>query len=205
MTYMNCTDATAYMGQLADLFARAVSETLTTEVLRGVGVEGMTPSLLAALECLHRRGVGGVGDLARDLGVTYAAASQFAARLEQKGLLVRQHDARDRRRAALRLSTRGAQVVDQVARLRADRLQAILARMPEEQRQALLDALEAFLFHAFEDAAAIERLCGRCRIPHSPQCVVNQMALARTGRGVKRPCCTPRSDAPEGGGTVPNA
>lgn len=202
---MNRIDATAYMGQLADHFARAVSETLTTEVLRGVGVEGMTPSLLAALECLHRRGVGGVGDLARDLGVTYAAASQFATRLEQKGLLVRRHDARDRRRAALRLSARGTQVVGQAARLRGERLRAILARMPEEKRLALLDGLEAFLFHAWEDAAAIERLCGRCRIPHSPWCVVNRMALARTGRGVKQSSEDPQSAAPEGGGSVPNA
>ena len=49
------------------IFARAVSRLWTTEVLRGVGGR-MTPSLLAALECLHWRGVGGVGDLACDLG-----------------------------------------------------------------------------------------------------------------------------------------
>ena len=68
MTYMNRIDATAYMGQLADHFARAVSGDSDDGGSPGRRRGGMTPSLLAALECLHRRGVGGVGDLARDLG-----------------------------------------------------------------------------------------------------------------------------------------
>lgn len=182
---MNGDDGTAYTGQLADLFARMVSGALTADVLRGIDAEGMTPSLLAALECLHRRGVGGVGDLARDLGVTYAAGSQSAGRLERMRLIVRSDDARDRRRAALRLSAEGERVVRAASRLRVERLASILARMPEEGRRALVDGLEAFLFHALDDPGAVERLCGRCRIEHDPECIVNQVSVALTGREAK--------------------
>ena len=113
--------------------------------------------------------------------MTYAAASQFAPGWSRKGCWS----------AVMTRVTGGGlpsaeragalQVVGQAARLARERLRAILARMPEEKRLALLDGLEAFLFHAWEDAAAIERLCGRCRIPHSPRCVVNRMAWRGPG------------------------
>lgn len=175
-------ELTAYTGHLADLFARVTFGALTEEVLRGVpGAAAVTPSLLGVLESLYRHGTLPVGELSRGLGVSYAAGSQFVHRLEKLGLLKRGEDAHDRRRSPVQLTPDGERLVRAVEQARAERLDVILSRMAPDGREALVKGLEAFLFHVLEDPRAIEQLCGRCHIEHSPACVVNRVAMALTG------------------------
>ncbi|MBI3946838.1 MAG: MarR family transcriptional regulator [Armatimonadetes bacterium] len=179
-------DTNAYAGQLADLFTRVAAEVLGGEVLRRVSDGILTPALLSVLECVHRRGTCGVGEVACYLGISSAAASQLARRLEDGGLLARGEDARDRRRSPLRVTASGERLVRAAARVRAERLESILSRMEAASRRAFVRGVEAFLAHAIEEADTIERLCGRCRIPHSDECVVSRVAVLLTGEDVSR-------------------
>ncbi len=178
-------DLTTYTGHLAELFARVATVALGEEILQRAAGGEVTPALLAVLECIHRRGTCSVGEVARGLGISYAAGSQFVLRLETKGLLIRGEDEHDRRRSPVRLTAAGAALVRAVAGARAERLAGILDGMPADDRLALVRGLEGFLMQVLHDAGSVERLCHRCRIPHTPECVVNRASVALTGEGVK--------------------
>ena len=177
-------DPITYTGHLAGLFARLAAEALTDDVLRRAGGEGVTPALLSVLECLRRRGACTVREVAHGLGVSDAAGSQLVGRLEARRLVLRREDAHDRRRSSLALTPRGEQLVRRVEAARAERLQRILGGMDPESRGALVRGLEAFVLSTVDDPETLAQLCGRCRIPHSPDCVVNRAAVALTGREV---------------------
>ncbi|MDH7568031.1 MAG: MarR family transcriptional regulator [Armatimonadota bacterium] len=181
-----------YTEHLADLFTGVVTGPFTRDVLRQVSGGSLTPALLSVLECLRRGGARGVGEVAQELSVSFPAATQLLHRLEARGLVVREADEQDRRRCRLRLTEEGERWVEVVAQARAKRLGRVLARMSRRDRLALARGLEAFLEQALDDAQTVPRLCGRCRLPHTPACVVDRVSRTLTGRGVAR------EPAPEG-------
>lgn len=68
-----------------------------------------------------------VGDLAAELLLTHHAAVQMVNRLQEAGLVERRASTTDRRRVLLRLSRRGASLVD---RLAGQHLQELLSQEP---------------------------------------------------------------------------
>jgi DNA-binding MarR family transcriptional regulator len=71
-------------------------------------VLGINQTDLICLELLVRRGPMGAGDVAQALGVTTAAVSAMASRLEAAGYAHREMDPHDRRRVQLHASRSGA-------------------------------------------------------------------------------------------------
>ena len=85
--------------------------------------------------------------LAGHMGVTAATMSLSIDRLERKGYVVRVKDAKDRRRVHVRLTTAGVRVREANSVLDPARVEALVARLSEEQRALAIEGL-ALLAHA---------------------------------------------------------
>ena len=82
--------------------------------------------------------------LAESLDVVPSSASRLCDRLEATGLLRRVPDPRDRREVRLLLTPAARRLLDQLRERRRTALAAVLERMPDDDRQDLVRALEAF-------------------------------------------------------------
>jgi DNA-binding MarR family transcriptional regulator len=79
--------------------------------------------------------------LAAHLGVTAATMSIAIDRLERKGYAVRLKDAKDRRRVHVRLTTAGVRVREASSVLDASRVEALVARLSDEERARAIEGL----------------------------------------------------------------
>jgi DNA-binding MarR family transcriptional regulator len=87
--------------------------------------------------------------LARHMGVTAGTMSLSIDRLERKGYVIRMRDATDRRRVHVRLTSAGVRVRQATSVLDADRVEALLARLGDDERDAAIAGL-ALLARAAE-------------------------------------------------------
>lgn len=83
-----------------------------------------------------------VMDLAGHMGVTAATMSLAIDRLERKGYVARLRDAADRRRVHVRLTAAGVRVRDASSVLDPVRVDALLARLTEDERARAIHGLE---------------------------------------------------------------
>ena len=74
------------------------------------------------------------------MGVTAATMSLAIDRLERKGYVVRMRDAVDRRRVHVRLTTAGVRVRQASSVLDPARVEALVARLGDEEREAAIRA-----------------------------------------------------------------
>jgi len=82
-----------------------------------------------------------VNDLARHMGVTAATMSIAIDRLERQGYVARARDATDRRRVHVRLTSAGVRVRDSASVLDPPRVEALVAKLTEEERAIALRGL----------------------------------------------------------------
>jgi MarR family transcriptional regulator, organic hydroperoxide resistance regulator len=83
-----------------------------------------------------------VMELARHMGVTAATMSLAIDRLERKGYVIRLRDATDRRRVHVRLTGAGVRVRSATSVLDPARVDAVLARLTEDERARAIHGLE---------------------------------------------------------------
>src|SRR5436190_23433424 len=95
-------------------------------------------------------------ELAGHMGVTAATMSLSIDRLERKGYVVRLKDAKDRRRVHVRLTSAGVRVREASSVLDAARVEALVARLSEQERARAIEGL-ALLARAGQDLPATER------------------------------------------------
>jgi DNA-binding MarR family transcriptional regulator len=82
-----------------------------------------------------------VMDLARHMGVTAATMSLAIDRLERKGYVVRLKDAKDRRRVHVRLTSAGVRVREASSVLDPERVEALVARLADDERRRAIQGL----------------------------------------------------------------
>lgn len=82
-----------------------------------------------------------VNELARHMGVTAATMSLALDRLERKGYIVRLRDVADRRRVHVRLTSAGVRIREATSVLDPSRVEALLARMSDHDRDAAVRGL----------------------------------------------------------------
>src|SRR4051812_46540058 len=83
-----------------------------------------------------------VNELARHMGVTPATISLAIDRLERKGYVARARDTADRRRVHVRLTSAGVRVRHASSVLDPARVDALLARLTEDERARAIHGLE---------------------------------------------------------------
>jgi MarR family transcriptional regulator, organic hydroperoxide resistance regulator len=82
-----------------------------------------------------------LNDLARHMGVTAATMSLAIDRLEKKGFVIRLRDTVDRRRVQLRLTSAGVRVRQATSVLDPARVEALLAQLTVQERDAAIHGL----------------------------------------------------------------
>jgi MarR family transcriptional regulator, organic hydroperoxide resistance regulator len=82
-----------------------------------------------------------VMDLAAHMGVTAATMSLAIDRLERKGYVVRLRDAKDRRRVHVRLTSAGVRVREASSVLDPARVEALVARLSDDDRARAIEGL----------------------------------------------------------------
>jgi len=82
-----------------------------------------------------------VNELARHMGVTAGTMSLALDRLERKGYVVRMRDSADRRRVHVRLTSAGVRIREATSVLDSSRVEALLARMTQADRDAAVRGL----------------------------------------------------------------
>jgi DNA-binding MarR family transcriptional regulator len=113
---------------------------------RPIGGIDLTPRMLGVLHHLSASGPLTLGELATHLGLSKATATELVNRVEERGLVDRMRDERDRRRVYVWLTEHGRQRADAHARVLADdELLAAVARMTPHDRTSLINGLRALL------------------------------------------------------------
>ena len=113
---------------------------------RPVGGSGLTPRMLGVLHHLSASGPLTLGELATHLGLSKATATELVTRVEERGLVDRMRDDRDRRRVYVWLTEDGRQRANAHARVLADdELLAAVRRMTPTDRESLINGLRALL------------------------------------------------------------
>ncbi len=97
-----------------------------------------------ALVVLQSRGPMKLTTLAEHLGVNPSTATRTVDRLLALEMVARQPNPTSRREVVIELSGSGRKLVRDVTRRRRAAIRKIVERMPEDQRQGLVNALTAF-------------------------------------------------------------
>lgn len=104
---------------------------------------GLSMSQIGALFLIHK-GSSNVSDIAEELGITNAAASQMLERMVQQNLILRSEDPNDRRVKQVNLTESGRQVVRESIAARQvwlDNLARALSNCEKEQIDTALNIL----------------------------------------------------------------
>jgi DNA-binding MarR family transcriptional regulator len=113
---------------------------------RPVGGSDLTPRMLGVLHHLSASGPLTLGELATHLSLSKATATELVTRVEERGLVDRMRDERDRRRVYVWLTDLGRHRADTHARVLADdELLAAVGRMRPTDRESLINGLRALL------------------------------------------------------------
>ena len=87
----------------------------------------------------------GVSDLAEEMGVTSAAASQLLEKLVQQGLAVRTEDPQDRRNKRVALTEAGERIVGESIAARQSWLTQVAELLPAGEQQQVNAALQLLI------------------------------------------------------------
>lgn len=96
-----------------------------------------------------------LNDLARHMGVTAATMSLTIDRLERKGYVIRLRDTADRRRVHLRLTGAGVRVRQASSVLDPARVEAMVARLADADREAAVRGLALLARAAAEQMGSV--------------------------------------------------
>lgn len=169
---------------ISELFGELVAKKMTRDLLEELTGPEVTPPLFHAMLYVYRHPDCSIRRLSQGLAVTLPAGSQLVERLVKKGLAGRTEGERDRRLSQIKLTDRGAALVEQVRSARSLRLSSILGKMDPGRRTAFSEGLQEFISWALQDMGSARSLCLHCGTEHNPCCVVNMANLATAGESV---------------------
>ncbi|MBU6428090.1 MAG: MarR family winged helix-turn-helix transcriptional regulator [Cyanobacteria bacterium REEB65] len=171
--------------KLVDLFASLVANFLGDGMLAEAEAGEVTCTQLDALRYLARHSPNFVGHLSSGLAISYPAATKAVDRLVAKSLVDRQSDPHDRRKEGLTVTPEGLELLERVRKIRGDRLEAVLTRMEDTERKALVRGLRGFLTAAFlTDNQLVGQTCERCGSDCFETCVLYQTHVALYGEPI---------------------
>lgn len=139
MAWLQREDGTESPGERLAALTRALS---WQEEDRRVGDDLIAVSEAQALIELRAVGVLTQAELARRLGLDKSTVSRLVAGLEARDWISRQPSPDDRRAHLVELRWGGRTVADRLAGAREEKFQALLARIPEQERAGVLRSLQ---------------------------------------------------------------
>lgn len=157
----------------ADLFAQIMHKTLSVRLVAEITEQQVSLPQVHAMRHIWLHHDVLMGDLAQGLGISYPSATNMVKRLERQGLVERTVNPSDRREVEVRLTQKGDAICQRMEDERVARLERVLERMAEPERDALLRGLQAFIVTAVSDHDEVAQdVCLRCGLRASPTCPV---------------------------------
>jgi DNA-binding MarR family transcriptional regulator len=117
---------------------------------------GVTVAQAATLEALSASGPLRQGELGKTLGITPSTLTRNLSRLIDAGLVERVSDPEDARAVRVGLKPAGIEAAKRIGRQEEAFAEAILARLPAERREAIVEGLQSLLLAVRE---ATESCC----------------------------------------------
>lgn len=105
----------------------------------------VTMSQCHAIVEIGRAGTLTLSDLAEILGLDNSTASRTVNNLVNRGLTDRFSDSEDRRRIAISLTQRGAEIFQGIENRMDTRFSAVYSALPEDQKDSVLETLDLLL------------------------------------------------------------
>ncbi len=157
-----------YVSQITTGLSR-MAAFLREEQWRNAETLGLTPTQIAILTYLKRRGASRGQSIARQLGVRQPTVSDATEALLRKGLAGKQADPLDRRAVLVALTAEGEALAARLDRA-PEALEAALAQLDDGARAGLARQLSSVI-RELQESGAIEpqRLCVTCAFfrPHA--------------------------------------
>lgn len=132
---------------------RRITRGLRVAATRTQAQLGISAAQLFVLQHLGDGGTHSINELAQLTVTDRSSVAGVVERLSARGLVERERDARDRRRAAIRLSRSGAVLLEHAPVAPTALLLDALARLPEDQLSGLAGGLEQLVHVMGLDAA----------------------------------------------------
>lgn len=102
-------------------------------------------SQLRTLFLLQAQGPLRMSDISEHLDVGMPTVTNLVSRLEEKGLVVREHDSKDRRAVFCSVTDLGTKEVDQFWRHRKERINKFIDLLSEKEAELIIQANETIL------------------------------------------------------------
>lgn len=118
---------------------------------------GLTAPQIGALRALQRQEPLGSSQLAERLHLTAQTMAGIVSRLEQRGLISRTRDSRDRRAVRLHITVEGRRLADSAPSLLSDRFRKELDQLREWERTQILSVLQR-----------VAAMMNAAEMPHEP-------------------------------------
>jgi len=164
-------------GRNMEIFAAIVKAIISQSIPCPEKQVKVTLAQMKCLQFIHSHDKVLIGDIAKSRGISYPAATKAISRLEEKGLVIREQDAADRRNIFVRLTECGKLMATRILPDRLNRLKQLLNEMPEEKFKALQDGLTAFLEVALNDRELLEQVCLHCGKDHDETCLLHEIEI----------------------------
>ncbi|HHE64656.1 MAG TPA: MarR family transcriptional regulator [Bacteroidetes bacterium] len=113
--------------------------------------ENLTFPQYYALSLLIKKGFLKMSDLKEKLFITGAGATGIADHLVKKGLAQRQRSTDDRRVVNIRITDKGAKIIERALRQRRDYLASVLKKIEPDKKDLLIKGVEIFASVLEED------------------------------------------------------
>ncbi len=125
------------LATLLPQFIRLISRRQSNELYKGK----ITLPQFLVLEFLHREKEAIMSRIAGSMSVTTAATTGIVDRLVRDGYVSRENNVKDRRIVLIKLTSKGENLVDKVARQRRRMIMDTFGKLAEKERQAYLHIL----------------------------------------------------------------
>jgi DNA-binding MarR family transcriptional regulator len=112
------------------------------QLIRYLRSADLSMAQFGTLMRLHHDAHCGVGDIANQMSISNAAASQLVDKLVQLGLVARSEDPVDRRAKRLSITPKGTRLLDLSREARLAWTHAVVAELSPDQRTAVTAALQ---------------------------------------------------------------
>lgn len=149
-------------------------EFLEEDFLRQICPHRLTRSQFCFLKLIAANSELQVGELARSIGVSAAAASKNLDKLERLGLVTREASSEDRRAILLSASPEGRRLVGEYERHKASRLTPVIDTLGLEKTENLCDLLEEVCTGILARVEEPRKTCLRCAGYYRPDCVFEE-------------------------------
>ena len=149
-------------------------EFLEEDFLRQVCQHRLTRSQFCFLKLIAANSDLQVGELARSIGVSAAAASKNLDKLEKLGLVTRETSNEDRRAILLSTSRDGRRLVRDYERHKAARLMPVIETLGEKKTAQLCDLLEEVCTGMLARVESPRETCLRCAGYYRTDCVFEE-------------------------------